>query len=330
MDEAQSDARAVRHRAEYIARVNRVMDHIERNLDQPLPLAKLADLAHLSRFHFHRVFGAMVGETLNQFVLRQRLEKAARALVVNPDRSITAIAIDCGFSSPATFARAFKAAFSMTATQWRARGHRTQCEDDRKNRKQLRNGRNAARASTCYIDPSTASLAWRLEMQSGMHPLSATVTVQDLPERNVAYLRHVGPYGQTAVIPRLFETLRRWAGARGLLDADSVSLIVAHDDPNVTDDGKLRLSVCTTVPSGTTTDGEVGTMSVPGGKFGVARFEIPPARIAEAWGAVMGGWLPESGFQPDDRLCYEVAHNNPAEHPEGKIVLDICVPVRPL
>ena len=330
MDEANSDTTAARHRAEYIARVNRVVDHIERNLDQPLPLAALADIAHLSRFHFHRVFGAMVGETLNQFVLRLRLEKAARALAVNRDRSITAVAIDCGFSSPATFARAFKAAFEMSATQWRDEGHRKSRLADRKNRKHLRNAGNAERASTCYIGPGTAALAWRLEMQNGTKPLSATVTVQDLPERNVAYLRHVGPYGQTAVIPRLFEELRRWAGARGLIGADTVSLIVAHDDPNVTPGDKLRLSVCTTVPPGTSTDGEVGTMSIPGGKFGVARFEIPPARIAEAWGAVMGGWLPESGFQPDDRLCYEIAVNNPAEHPEGKIVLDICVPVRPL
>ena len=35
-------------------------------------------------------------------------------------------------------------------------------------------------------------------------------------------------------------------------------------------------------------------------------------------------------YQPDDRLCYEINHNDPKQHPEGKHVVDICVPVRPL
>lgn len=318
------------HRAEYTARVNRVVDHIERNLHEPLSLAALADIANLSRFHFHRVFGAMVGETLNQFIQRLRLEKAARMLLGRPDLSITAVAIDCGFSSPATFARAFKAGFGTNATQWRSDALSSACKDDRKIGKQVGKLSNAAPAVSCYIDSQTAQLSWRLEMQTTPEPLTATVDVQELPERNVAYLRHVGPYGQTAVIPRLFAELRTWVAARGLIDQDTVSLVVAHDNPNVTADDKLRLSVCMTVPEATPCAGEVGMMSVPGGRFGVARFEIPPARIAEAWGAVMGGWLPDSGYQPDDRFCYEVALNNPADHPEGKILLDICVPVRPL
>ncbi|CAB1077266.1 hypothetical protein D1AOALGA4SA_5059 [Olavius algarvensis Delta 1 endosymbiont] len=45
---------------------------------------------------------------------------------------------------------------------------------------------------------------------------------------------------------------------------------------------------------------------------------------------LMGGWMPQSGYQPDDRFCYELNHNNPKEHPENKHVVDICVPVRPL
>ena len=45
---------------------------------------------------------------------------------------------------------------------------------------------------------------------------------------------------------------------------------------------------------------------------------------------VFGGWLPESGYQPDDRLCYEIYQNDPKEHPEGIHIVDICVPVKPL
>ena len=50
----------------------------------------------------------------------------------------------------------------------------------------------------------------------------------------------------------------------------------------------------------------------------------------KAWDEVMGKWLPESGYQPDDRPCYELYHNDPKTHPEGKFLVDICVPVKPL
>ena len=44
----------------------------------------------------------------------------------------------------------------------------------------------------------------------------------------------------------------------------------------------------------------------------------------------MGEWLPESGYQPDDRLCYEIYLNDPTTNPQRKHIVDICEPVKPL
>ena len=44
----------------------------------------------------------------------------------------------------------------------------------------------------------------------------------------------------------------------------------------------------------------------------------------------MKSWLPESGYEPDDRPCFEICHNDPKEHPEGKFVVDLCVPLKPV
>ncbi len=317
-------------RAEYIARVNRVIDHIERHLAEPLNLEALAGIANFSRYHFHRIFGAMVGETLHQFIQRLRVERAANMLVVNPDTSITAIALDCGFSSSATFARAFKDAFGVTGTQWREQGHRKICPTDRKICNTLGNPRKDPGISDCYLHPNTGNPTWSHAMSTESHPLDATIEVHERPAYDVAYIRHVGPYGQAAVVPRLVTTLRQWAMARGLVDDRTKTLLVAHDSPAITEPDKLRLSVCLTVPPGTATDGEIGSMTIPGGRFAVGHFEIPTDRVAEAWNVMMGRWLPSSGYQPDDRLCYEEALNDPRQHPQGKILLDICVPVRPL
>ena len=86
MDEERSN----RRRQEYMARINRVLDYIERRIDKEMTLEELAGVAHFSPFHFHRVFKAMVGETLHRFIQRLRIEKAAARLSTTPGKTVTA------------------------------------------------------------------------------------------------------------------------------------------------------------------------------------------------------------------------------------------------
>jgi AraC family transcriptional regulator len=319
-------------RDEYLARINRVIDYIEHNIDGELSLGTLANVASFSRFHFHRIFRAMVGETLNQFIQRVRIEKAATQLIHSPKKSITEIALDCGFSGSATFARVFKETFDMSATQWRFSG----LHGDRKISKTNSNKdqtidkiRKDMVVSSFYIDDQTNNPKWRITMKEKKQ---IEVEVKDLPELNVAYIRHIGPYkADSELFAGLFEKLMGWAGPRGLLRFPGTQVLsVYHDDPKITDEDKLRTSACITIPKDTAVEGEIGKMTVPGGKFAVAKFEINSEEFEQAWDMLMGGWLPESGYQPDDRLCYELMHNNPDEHPEHKFIVDICVPVKPL
>ncbi|MFC1998375.1 GyrI-like domain-containing protein [Chloroflexota bacterium] len=60
----------------------------EHNIDKTLSLEKLADVASFSRFHFHRIFAAMVGETPNQFIQMIRVQKAAGQLIGYPKKSL--------------------------------------------------------------------------------------------------------------------------------------------------------------------------------------------------------------------------------------------------
>ena len=107
-------------RLEYVRRVNRVIDHVRDHLGEDLSLAALARLAAFSPFHFHRVFRAVTGETVFGFIQRLRIERAASILRNDAERSVLEVALDHGFGSAATFARAFRARFGTTATAWRA------------------------------------------------------------------------------------------------------------------------------------------------------------------------------------------------------------------
>ena len=325
-------------RMEYAARINRVIDYIQGHMADHLSLPKLAAVAHFSPFHFHRIFHAFVGETLNQFIQRIRLEKAACLLVIDQKKPVTDIALDCGFSGSPVFARAFKEAFGMTASRWRAGGcqiHRnirkTESNADQKPgniRTTISKNSKDFQISSMYLDPETNHLKWRIDMNEKKE---AKVTVKDLPEMTVAYIRHIGPYkADTELFGRLFNALFTWAGPRGLLRFPETKVMsVYYDDPEITDAEKLRVDVCITVPEDTEISGEVGKMTIPAGKYAMARFELNADEYQDAWDAVYGGWLPRSGFQPDDRPSFELCLNDPKEHPEGKHIVDICIPVKP-
>ncbi len=104
---------------EYRERINRVINHIQDNLDTPLVTEDLAKIAFLSRSHFKKVFKQITGENISDYVKRSRLEKAQFLLLHNQNRAITDIALETGFSSSATFARVFKQYFGISASDFR-------------------------------------------------------------------------------------------------------------------------------------------------------------------------------------------------------------------
>jgi len=327
------DNRQSNLREEYTARINRVIDYIEANIDKDLSLAALANVALFSPFHFHRVFKAMVGETLNGFIQRLRLEKAADKLKTNPKKSITKIAFECGFSSSSTFARSFRESFGTSASDWRWGGHfkySKNGEAKSKEGKSVGNIRQDFDVHLYYSEGITKQM-WRVEMKTNKE-LITNVEVKDMPEMHIAYIRHIGPYaGNEQLFGKLFNKLFSWAGPRGLLRFPETKVItIYHDNPEITDESKLRTDVCITVPSDAKVDGEIGKSIIPAGKYAIAHFEIRPDQYGDAWSAVYGGWLPESGYQPDDRPCFELYLNAPKEHPECKHIVDIYAPVKPL
>ncbi|MBW2277899.1 MAG: helix-turn-helix transcriptional regulator, partial [Deltaproteobacteria bacterium] len=179
-------------REEYVARINRVIDYIETHIEEELRLETLAVVACFSSFHFHRIFSAMMGEPLGQFIQRVRLERAANQLLGNPKKSITEIALDSGFSGSATFARAFKEGFGMSASEWRDGGHAGWSKIGKpigKNGKPIgKNGKDGERP-TDYAGCINRENR-RAEMKDKPQTnLKVEVKVAELPEHNVAYAR---------------------------------------------------------------------------------------------------------------------------------------------
>lgn len=153
------------------------------------------------------------------------------------------------------------------------------------------------------------------------------VDVKELPHMTVAYIRHTGPYkGNESLFEDIWNRLFTWAGPRGLIGGeDFKSLIIYHDNPDATSEDQLRMSVCITVPAETKVDGEVKKMDLEAASYVIARFELTPDDFQGAWDWVYSKWLPTSGYQPDDKPCFEMY---PEEPKDGIFIVDICVPVK--
>jgi AraC family transcriptional regulator len=311
-------------RTEYIGRINKVVDYINANIQSTFTLDELAEQSCFSKYHFHRIFGSLMDEPLGQFIHRIRLEKAASLLANNFTKSVTEVLLDCGFSSAAHFSRVFKDRFNESPSEWRKK-HQLKS----KNSQLISNVGEEFKISSYYVNDVNFQQQWRIVMNKHKE---ANVEIKELPEMTVAYVRHIGPYeADEKLFESLFTKLMNWAGPRDLIKFPKTQMLsIYHDDPEVTEKSKLRTDCCISVPHETEVDGEIGKTNLPGGKYAVTRFELSADEYGEAWQAVMSGWLPESGYQCDDRPMFELYQNNPKDHPEGKHIVDFCVPVKPM
>lgn len=300
---------------DYISRINKVMDYIEANLEEEMTLEGLAGVACFSKYHFSRIFHAMTGESLFQFINRVRLEKAAMFLISDPGKSVTDIAFQCGFSDISVFSRNFKTNFKMSPAEFRknkfSNNHQMLSKHSQRNERVIP-----------YYCSETQQLKWRSSMK-----LNQSIEVKTLPDMTVAYVRYTGPYkGDSTLFEGLFSKLFGWAGPKGLIgDPDQKTIIIYHDDPEITEDLKLRTSVCVTVPPDTKVDGEIGKMKIDGGLYAIGRFKVKGDEFQQAWDMMCGKWLPESAYLPDDKPCFEMY---PEEMKDGIHTVDICVPVK--
>jgi len=300
----------------YIHRINRVVDYIDANLDGDHSLKTLAEVAHFSPYHFHRIFHALTGETINNYVKRIRLEAAGSRLLGDYNRPVSEVAMTCGFNSTEVFCRAFREHFGKSTSEFR-KYHR---ERLRKNGQPDRKNGQSGPDSPRYISDELLNQKRDVQMEKN-------VEVKEMPSMDLVYCRHVGPFDK---IGGAYEKLFRWAGPRGLISFPKTkTLTVYHDDPNVVEIEKLRQSACITVDSEVKTEGEFGNMHLPGGKHAVGSFRITPDKFGEAWDAVCR-WMADSGYQPADGYPFEYYPEEHTNTDPPVFTVDICVPVKPL
>lgn len=291
--------------SDYVERVNRAIDYVVRHLDGPLRLEQVARAACFSPFHFHRVFRALLGETLNQFVKRQRLERALYLMSHAPGRSLTDIALECGFSSSSDFSRNFKQRFGVPPSAF-----------------DLRTFRDGRRAE--FEAALAGGGAHLTRLSPGQNPDGFEVQLRKLPPRTVAYIRVLDPF-QPERVPRACERLLAWAEERGLADGQWLGYM--WEDPELVALEDCRYDVALEVAD-VMPEGEVGRFRFPAMQVAEVELRGDIALEQRAIDWMFGTWLPESGFEPDDQPAFEAWHGRPFAHGMEHFELSMQLPVR--
>ena len=275
---------------DYSRRIERVVQHIGAHLDDTLDLAKLAEIACFSPYHFHRIYRSVTGETVADTIRRERLHRAAGDLV-RGQGTIVRIARTAGYGSVAAFTRAFAADYGIPPAQYRRQGR--------------------------LLSPARHSDDEELAMYS--------VQLRQIEPLRLAAFDHVGPYME---IGPVFERLFAWAGGRGLLRPDTRMIGLYYDDPAAVPAAKLRSKACVTLPDGVTPDADAQLVKLPGGRHAVVQHKGPYAELEQAYRWLYREWLPSSGLEPEDRPIFEEYLNNPRELPPSEWLTDICLPLQ--
>jgi AraC family transcriptional regulator len=275
--------------ASYEDRILRVLDYIHDNPAGDLSLDALAEVAAMSRFHWHRVYRALTGETCAQSVRRMRLHLGATRLV-KTDAAAAEIAAAVGYPNTASFARAFSGAYGMSPAAFRKAGR--------------------------LMPPFP-------RLKTGDYPMHP-IEVRTEPVRRLAVIAHQGPYEE---IGRSFEAFGAICQSRSLWPQVGPMLAIYLDSPETVPPAELRSYAGGQFHGGGIPQG-LEEQTLPGGRTAVLTYKGPYSGIGPAYDTLFGNWLPGSGEEPADSPCFEIYLNNPREVPPEELLTEICLPLK--
>jgi AraC family transcriptional regulator len=276
---------------EYKVRIGRVIQYIEGNLTNKISLTEVAKVSYFSAYHFHRIFSAIMGETVNDYIVRRRLERAVNLLIFQTELSVTQVALDSGFSSSANFSKAVKLHFGFSPSEIR-------------NPEKIKNSK-IGKISSKYgkeFDPSDlypTRITNGVMNQTRLEGINVKVEVRELDSQRVCTLASQRGYEPEGIY-EAWDKLIDWATSNGIKQDEQKRFAFAFDNPTVTPVDKCRYDASIVIDSNIKVNPPFASSEIPKGKYAVLYFKGAPEETIKAQLSIYSDWLPDSGFEPDN------------------------------
>ncbi|MEM9584509.1 MAG: AraC family transcriptional regulator [Pseudomonadota bacterium] len=273
----------------YEKRVLRVLSYIHDNPAGDLSLDTLADVAAMSRFHWHRVFSGMMGKTIAQVTREIRMHRAA-CWLVQKDWSVAEVAARVGYPNVGSFTRVFGEEYGLSPVAFRNRGD-------------LR-----------------GSLPEPMNGETFMY----SVDIETHPSRPVAALPHRGSYLE---IGEQFQKAGTIFASRGLLPQMRGMLGLYYDDPGSVAEADLRSHAGVMTAEGTDVPEGMEAVTASGGRFAVLHYTGPYAGLKAAYDYLYGQYIPDNGLELRDAPAMEIYLNGPHDTAPDDLKTEVCAPI---
>lgn len=255
-----------------LERLNQAMEHIEAHLDQRIDVADLARTAVMSEYHFRRLFSALAGMPLSEYVRRRRLTVAG-AEVLGGERTLLEVAVRHGYSSGEAFARAFRGMHGVGPGEAR-RGGATLRSQPRMSFRLVVEGSSSMRYKVVEKDE------FRVVGRKARVPLVHEGVNPDI----AAFVRGLGR-----------ETLRR---IESLSDQEPRGIISVSDKLDESRAEGSELDYWHGVVSGAAVPDDMDALGVPAGTWAVFESAGPfPRTLQFMWRDVFTQWFPSNPYQ---------------------------------
>lgn len=297
---------------EYKKRIIKTIQFIDNNLDTELSLEKVAEIAAYSPFHFHRIFRLITEETVQNYITRKRIEKSAFYLALKKNLSVKDIYHQFGFSNHSTFNKTFKKYYGKSPSEFRKSApenfHTIQS-------KQSKNGQ---------INTVFDQYICNIENLLNWTNMNLKIKVTELSEMNLAAVMSLG----IANVEPSYNILVDWAKTKNLFPEENVKMLsVYHDSFKVTPPDKVRIHACMLLDEALKKqEGEVFPETIEAGKFIVGSGEVTLNDFEQCWISLFL-WMKENNYSVRKAFPFEIYHSNFKEHPEGKMIVDFCIPI---
>lgn len=287
-------------------RISEVIHYILENLGGDVSLGTLAKRANYSPYHFQKLFKEQVGESPKHYVVRLRLENAAHYLIIHRDKSITEIALDSGFTSGSTFARAFKQHFGISA------------EALRKLSPEEKATLHFTKRNDAFFKQSDATERRYDEAYWNTH---LAVNVKRKPVIRCICTQALLADG--ASVDDGFSKTIRFAETHDLLTPETafIGIINPHQ-------GMYKAAV--SLSENANRIKGINETVLPAGKYATFTVRGNAHHTLQSLHAFYAVWLPKSGYRIADSNGYEILSENPLMVPYHEIEREIHVAIEPV
>lgn len=297
---------------EYKKRIVKTIQYIDNHIDSDLSLEKVSEISAYSPFHFHRIFKLVTGETLQNYIIRKKIEKSALHLALHKNMEIKNIYWDLGFSNHSVFCKTFKKHYGLAPTEFRKSA-------PEKFHKILQTHRKNGQIDTVF-----SQYICNIENLLNWTNMNLKIEVKEMLEMNLASVMSLG----IANVEPSFNVLIDWAIKKNLFPRENVKMIaVYHDSCKITPLDKVRIHACMLLDEKLKQqEGEVFAETLDAGKYIVGSGEVTLDDFEQCWVSLFL-WMNENKYTIRRTFPYEIYHSNFKEHPEGKMIVDFCIPI---